>query len=125
MASTVREDQYALLLLPDHIGVALFARAAQDAIVMPPTQRRNYLPRMAVMVSTDFSVWSQYITQGKVAELKGIPVFDPANFVGLYCWNATKSAFVTLTTGSVASDSALWLATAKKNFAQAGCITPF
>lgn len=125
MASTVREDQYALLLLPDHIGVALFARAAQDSIVMPPAQRNNYLPRMAVMVGTDFEVWSQYVTQGKVAELKGIPVFDPKNFVGLYCWNATRSAFVPLTTGGDARDAALWRATAKKNFAQAGCIPPF
>jgi hypothetical protein len=125
IASTVREDQYALLLLPDHIGVALFARAAQDAIVMPPTQRRNYFPRMAVMISTDFAEWSRYITEGKVAEIKGISAFDPANFVGLYCWSATKSAFVPLTNGSVARDPRQWLAMAKKNFPEAGCISPF
>jgi hypothetical protein len=125
IAAAVGEDQYALLLLPDHIGVAMFARAAQDAIVMAPTQRQNYLPRMAVMVSADFAVWSGYITGGKVAEIKGLSAFDSANFVGLYCWSATKSAFVPLTTGSVARDSTLWLATAKKNFAQAGCLSPF
>ena len=92
---------------------------------MPPTQRENYLPRMAVMVGTDFAVWSQHITQGRVAELKGIPVFDPRNFVGLYCWNATQSAFVPLTTGGEARDAALWLAMAKKNFTQGGCISLF
>jgi hypothetical protein len=125
IASTVGEDQYALLLLPDHIGVALFARTAQDAIVIPPTQRKNYFSRMAVMVSTDFAEWSRHITGGKVAEIKGMTEFDPSNFVGLYCWNPTKSAFVPLTTGSVARDASLWLATAKENFPRSGCITPF
>jgi hypothetical protein len=125
LAADIREDQYALLLLPDHIGVAMFARTAQDAIVMTPTQRRNYLPRMAVMVSTDFAEWSSYITGGKIAEIKGLSGFDSANFVGLYCWNATRSAFVPLTSGSVAGDATLWLATARKNFPHAGCISPF
>ena len=124
IASTIRDDQYALLLLPDHIGVAMFARTAQDSIVIPPTQHQNHLSRMAVMVSEDFAVWSRYISEGKVAEVKGIPRFDPANFVGLYCWNPTKSAFVPLTTGNVAVDPSLWLATAEKNFAQTGCISP-
>ena len=125
LAADIRDDQYALLLLPDHIGVAMFARAAQDAIVMTPTQRVNYLPRMAVMVSTDFAEWSSYITGGKIAEIKGLSGFDSANFVGLYCWNATRSAFVPLTSGSVAGDATLWLATARKNFPHAGCISPF
>ena len=125
IALDVRDDQYALLLLPDHIGVAMFARTAQDAIVMPPTQQQNYFPRMAVMVGTDFADWSRYITDGTVAKIKGLAAFDSANFVGLYCWNATKSAFVPLTPGSVARDSTLWLAMAKKNFQQAGCISPF
>jgi hypothetical protein len=125
IASDIRDDQYALLLLPDHIGVAMFARAAQDAIVMPPTQHQNYLPRMAVMVGTDFADWSRYFTDGTVAEIKGLSAFDSANFVGLFCWNATKTAFVPLTPGSAARDSTLWLAMAKKNFQQAGCISPF
>jgi hypothetical protein len=125
IASTVGEDQYALLLLPDHIGVALFARAAQDSIVIRPTQRRNYLSRMAVMVSTDFASWSQYMTDGTVAEIKGVSAFDPDNFVGLYCWNSTKSAFVRLTAGGAARDPAVWLAAAQNNFTQAGCISPF
>ena len=125
IAASIRDDQYALLLLPDHIGVAMFARTAQDSIVIPPTQHQNYLPRMAVMVSEDFATWSRYISEGKVAEIKGISRFDPANFVGLYCWNPAKSAFVPLTAGNVAVDSSLWLATAEKNFPQSGCISPF
>jgi len=124
-APTIREDQYALLLLPDHIGVALFARSAQGPIVMPPMQRQDYLPRMAVMVSAHFALWSNFIAHGKIAELKAIPEFDPANFVGLYCWNPAKAAFVPLTDGRAALDSALWLATAKRNFPETGCISPF
>jgi hypothetical protein len=105
--------------------VALFARAAQDSIVIRPTQPRDNLSRMAVMVSTDFALWSQFIVDGKVAEIKGVSAFDPDNFIGLYCWSTKKSAFVPLTTGSVARDPAVWLATAQNNFAQAGCISPF
>jgi hypothetical protein len=125
IAPTIRDDQYALLLLPDHIGVALFARNAQGSIVMPPVQRHDYLPRMAVMVSSDFAAWSNFITDGKIAELKNVPEFNPANFVGLYCWNATKAAFVPLTDGRVALDPQLWLTTAKSNFPQTGCMSPF
>ena len=61
----------------------------------------------------------------KVAEIKGLAQFDPANFVGLYCWNPAQSAFVPLTTGSVARDASVWLAAAKENFPRSGCITPF
>jgi hypothetical protein len=125
IAPTIREDQYALLLLPDHIGVALFARTAQGSIVSPPVQRQDYLPRVAAMVSADFALWSHFITHGKIAEFKNIPEFDPANFVGLYCWNATKAAFVPLTDGRVALDPELWLVTAKRNFPETGCIAPF
>ncbi|HQR10052.1 MAG TPA: hypothetical protein PLW68_01890 [Casimicrobiaceae bacterium] len=125
VAETLRDDQYALLLLPDHMGVALFARAAQDAIVMPPSQRRDYLPRMAVMISADFPAWSRYITQGQVAELKGVPKFDPANFVGLFCWNPSRASFVPLTDGSTAGDPGQWEAAARRNFDGAGCLEPF
>jgi len=125
LAAKVRDDQYALLLLPDHIGVALFARTAQDAIVIPPTQQRNYLNRMAGMLGTDFALWSRFIADGKIAELKGQAAFDPANFVGLYCWNPGQSGFVRLTPGSVAHDPVLWQALAERDFAQAGCLSPF
>jgi hypothetical protein len=124
-APTIAEDQYALLLLPDHLGIALFARTAQGAIVGPPVQPRDYLPRVGVMLGTDFTVWSHFITNGKIAELKGVPAFDPARFAGLFCWNAAQAAFVPLTDGRAALDPQLWEAAAKRNFADAGCIAPF
>ncbi len=124
-APSIAEDEYALLLLPDHIGVALFARTAQGVIVGPPVQRGDYLPRMAVMLGTDFPVWSRYIAEGKIAQLKGAAAFDPEHFVGLYCWNEAKAAFVVLTDGAVAGDPERWQAEAKKNFADAGCLAPF
>src|SRR5262249_62305888 len=52
-AISVRDDQYALLLLPDHLHIALFARNAQGAIVMRPIQRADYLSRMAITLSGD------------------------------------------------------------------------
>ena len=46
MASNVREDEYALLLLPDHIGVALFRE--------PPRIRLSCLPPSARII---FRAW--------------------------------------------------------------------
>ncbi|MEO8753866.1 MAG: hypothetical protein ABI624_14450 [Casimicrobiaceae bacterium] len=124
-APSIAEDEYALLLLPDHIGVALFARTAQGVIVGPQVQRRDFLPRIAVMLGTDFPVWSRFITDGKIAQLKGAAAFDPERFVGLYCWNEAKGTFVVLTDGAVALEPQRWQAMAKQNFADAGCLAPF
>ena len=125
VATTVPEDRYALLLLPDHIGVALFARTAQASIVGPPMQSRDYLPRMAPMLGIDFGHWSTLIADGEVARLKSAAAFDPVNFVGLFCWNPARRSFVPLTDGSLAREPARWEAAARANFAPAGCVEPF
>lgn len=124
IAPTVGDDQYALLLLPDHIGVALFARSAQGAIGSPPMQAQDYLPRVAVMLGADFGLWSEYVVQGKIDHLKST-TFDPARFLGLYCWNDAKREFVPLTGGELVGDAVRWRAEAQHNFRAAGCIEPF
>jgi hypothetical protein len=125
-AASVREDQYALLLLPDHIGIALFARNGQGGIVMRPTQGRDYLDRVAPMLSDAFEDWSAHLGgRGTVSKLKGRD-FDPINFVGLFCWNRKRQAIVPLTGGgALARDAQAWRSEAERNFAAAGCMAPF
>jgi hypothetical protein len=123
-AVTVRDDQYALLLLPDHQRIALFARNAQGAIVMRPIQRDDYLSRMAIMLSQDFAHWSELFARGKVSELKGGKPFDRADFLGLYCWNPSVGRIVPLTSGAFTADPGAWREAAERNFARAGCLSP-
>jgi hypothetical protein len=129
-AASVRDDQYALLLLPDHLGIALFARNGQGGIVMRPTQSRDYLDRVAPTLSDAFEEWSARLSQRTAVtitmqELKGHS-FESANFVGLFCWNRKRQAIVPLTAGgAVARDAQAWRAEAEQNFAAAGCIPPF
>lgn len=124
-AGRVAADEYALLLLPDHIGVALFARNGQGGIVTRPVQRRDYLDRVAPMVSAAFEHWSANLTtRGTVAQLKGRP-FDTQRFVGLFCWNPLRQAIVPLTGGALAPDPQAWQREAEANFASAGCLAPF
>lgn len=124
-AATVGDRQYALLLLPDHVGAALFARTAQGAIVAPPLQPRDFLPHVAVMLSSDFAHWSNLVVNGGVARLKSAPAFDPADFLGVWCWNAQRRSFVPLTGGELVRDPERWRAAAQANFAAAGCLAPF
>jgi hypothetical protein len=129
-AASVRDDQYALLLLPDHVGIALFARNGQGGIVMRPTQRRDYLDRVAPMLSDAFEEWSARLSQRTgvvitMEEIKGRR-FDPADFVGLFCWNRKRQAIVPLTAGgALARDAQAWRGEAERSFAAVGCMPPF
>jgi hypothetical protein len=129
-AAGVRDDQYALLLLPDHIGIVVFARNAQGGIVMRPTQRRDRLDRVAPMLSDAFEEWSARLGDGRangitMEMLKG-RAFDSGNFVGLFCWNRKRQAIVPLTGGgAIARDAEAWRREAEAKFAAAGCIAPF
>lgn len=124
-AGGIRDEQYALLLLPDHLRVALFARNAQGAIVMRPIQRADYLSRTAIVLGQDIDQWPQHLAGGKVSEFKGGRPFDPANFLGLYCWNPALGKIVPLTAAGVWRDGPAWRAEAARNFGPAGCLPPF
>ncbi len=127
MAGAIGDDQYAALYLPDHYGIAPFARNAQGGIVMRPTQHIGYLDRMAGMTSSGFGAWPGYLRGGAVATLKPSRHFDAAGFLGLYCWNASVAAFVPLTPAApaLAGNVDEWRSAARRNFDAAGCLPPF
>jgi hypothetical protein len=124
-AVRVSDDQYALLLLPDHEGVAFFARNAQGAIVMRPVQHADYLSRMVVMLSADLEQWSRHLRGGEVSEFKAGRAFDPVNFLGLYCWNPALGKIISLTSGMPPPNARAWRQEAERNFVRAGCLPPF
>ncbi len=124
-AAGIDSNQYALLYLPDHYGTAPFARNAQGAIVMRPTQHEDFLDRMAGMTSSGFKPGSEHLRNDTIAKLKSAPRFDRAGFLGLYCWNVARQVFVPLPAGDGTDDPERWQAAARANFDAAGCMPPF
>jgi len=124
-APTIPRDAYALLLLPDREGSVWFARNAQGAIVMKPNQGEDYLDRVAVMAGDDFEDWSRHLTDGSVARFKGAASFDPARFLGLYCWVPELGRIAPLTPPTVWADAAGWRAMAQTYAPRVGCRASF
>ena len=122
---TLPRDGFALLLLPDRADSVWFARNAQGAIVMKPNQREDYLDRMAVMAGDDFDAWSAHLTDGSVARFKGVASFDPAHFLGLYCWVPELASIAPLTPPTVWADPAAWRAMARTYAPRVGCRASF
>ena len=121
-AERVPRGGYALLLLPDHVGIAVFARNAQGGIVSRPTQPSDYLNRMAVMTESGFADWSALL-----ATMATPGVHDPASIetvedASLYCWNPGSSSIVLLTSGAATRDPARWRSEALARARAGGCL---
>jgi hypothetical protein len=84
VAREIGPDRYAALLLPDHLGVALFARNAQGGIVMRPTQQVDYLDRLAGMLDTDIDHWRKLIAGGGLDGVHGRHL-ETGAFAGVFC----------------------------------------
>jgi hypothetical protein len=119
LAQEIGPDRYAAVLLPDHLGVALFARNAQGGIVMRPTQQIDYLNRMAGMTETDIDLWRESLANG------GLDVFygkhlDVRAFAGVFCVNQ-EMRFVQIDQGGVLPDQD-WPRALLKKARAAGCV---
>jgi hypothetical protein len=121
-AERVPHGGYALLYLPDHIGVALFGRNAQGGIVMRPTQPADYLDRMAVMTEEGFDEWSARL-QRMAGPEKAYPAnIDSLGKAALYCWNPRSGSIVPLTSGAASHDAAQWRREAAAKLPALGCL---
>ena len=119
LAKEIGPDRYAAVLLPDHLGVALFARNAQGGFVMRPTQKIDYLNRMAGMTETDINLWRESLATG------GLDVFygkhlDVTAFAGVFCVNQ-EMRFVQVDPGGVLPDQD-WPRSLLKKARAAGCV---
>ena len=123
LANDVGDAQYALLLLPDHVGAVPFVRNAQGGVVMPPRQAASYLPKMAAMTPLQFAEWEGHIANNKIGELKGVSVvFDRADFSRVYCWLPSLGRFQRLDAKPRAGDPKAWEAETMKEAVHKGCL---
>jgi len=123
LAITIPNEQYALLLLPDHVSVVPFARNAQGAIMMPPVQPVSFLPVMAPMTTLQFADWEQHLQTNIIAGMKGEGTdFDRNMLSGVYCWQPGQSRFHLLETMPHPNHAKNWEAATMAEAAQAGCL---
>ena len=109
LANDISDAQYALLLLPDHVGAVPFVRNAQGGVVMPPRQTVSYLHKMAAFTPLQFAEWEGHFAGNKIGELKGAGVvFDRASFAGVYCWVRSRGRFQLIDSKLHANDAKAW-----------------
>jgi len=121
-ADAIPADGYAILLLPDSVGPALFARNSQSALVAPPVQERDHLDRVVAMTAADFADWRGHLRGDTIARLKRAPSFDPGRFAGVYCWSPASRAFVRVGRPGAVVDLDQWEREIRANVPQAGCL---
>ena len=115
-------DQYALLLLPDHIGHALFARNAEGGIVDWPIQDKNYLTVMAGMTEFDLPGWRQHFVDGSIARLKHADDFDMNRFAGVFCWSSREAGFAQVAPAGSIGDFDVWVRELSARVARSNCM---
>lgn len=59
-----QDGEWAMLLIPDHIGPALVGRNAQGAIVLPPFQQQALIQYWVPIVPSDLEIWRQRLVTG-------------------------------------------------------------
>jgi hypothetical protein len=116
------DDQYALLLLPDHVGVALFARNAEGGIVDWPVQNREYLRVMAGMTEFDIAGWREHFVDGSIARLKHADSFDMNRFAGVFCWSASGAGFTQVAPAGPVGDFDAWVSALYARVASSNCM---
>jgi len=65
-AASLPAGEWALLLVPDHLGMALVARNAQGALVSRPVQKEDILPRIIPFLNRDTERWYQRLQNGEL-----------------------------------------------------------
>jgi hypothetical protein len=88
-ADTLGEDDFALVVVPDHIGPVPFARNAQGGIAMPPQQPRNLLPHLVPILPVAIPTWPDRIANGDVALIKQRDIAPRLD--ALFCFDARSN----------------------------------
>jgi hypothetical protein len=122
LANSLDQDQYALLLLPDHVDHALFARNAEGGIVDWPVQDKNYLTVMAGMTGLDLPGWREHFVDGSIARLKHVDGFDMSRFAGVFCWSSRGSRFAQVAPAGSVDDFDVWARELATRVAKSNCM---
>jgi len=70
VAVDISEDDWTLLLIPEHLGAALLGRNAQGGYVLPPFQNNRYLDSIVPFIWSDLELWRNRINEGFVVTFK-------------------------------------------------------
>ncbi len=99
-ADHIEKESWALVLVPEHIGVALVGRHGQGALVSSLFQPASLLDRMVPFVAPDLDAWRKKILDGIMYEIRGAddgmdhkPVFWPKYF---YCADPVSAGLIAL-----------------------------
>lgn len=115
-------DGYALILLPDQIGVALFVRNAQGGVVSRPTQAEDHLDRVAGATWGDLPRWERRFAGDEQWTPKTDRPFTMAGFRGVYCWNPATATLVAIAAGGAIADFRAWKDALRRNAPRLGCL---
>jgi hypothetical protein len=115
-------DEYALLLLPDHVGIAPFARDAEQAIVDWPVQTTEPVKVLVGMTERDIRAWRENFADGAIARLKGAKHFDMNRFAGVFCWSDTGKNFVRVAPPGPIPDFDAWASALRESASHSNCM---
>lgn len=85
-AATLDDDDFALAIVPDHVGPVPFVRNAQGGVAMPPQQATNLLPKLVPVLPIDVETWPARIARGDVAAIKQRDIAPRLD--ALFCFDA-------------------------------------
>lgn len=123
LADGIDEDQFALLLLPDHVQAVPFGRNAQGSLVMPPIQDESFLPKLAGLTPNQFEEWTESLNQNVIRSLKGSESLAGLDgFLGVYCWQTVNGQFHKLSAMPNFDDATAWKKPIMTEAVQAGCL---
>ncbi|MEO7761901.1 MAG: hypothetical protein ABIS68_08335 [Casimicrobiaceae bacterium] len=137
LRKSVAAGGYALVIAPDAIGPAPFARNAQGAIVIPPVQREWLLNAITVYLPARLPDLPGRLQQQMIPVLQrlalnaaGDRIEDPhPGMIGadalwptdMFCWNVNASAVRRFDLPRDRSDPARWLSALSMSARTAGC----
>ena len=122
LARHVGPDGYALILLPDQIGVAVFVRNAQGGVVSRPTQADDHLDRVAGATWQGLPIWERRLAGSEHWAPKADKPFTMAGFRGVYCWNPATATLVAIDAGGAITDFGAWKDALRGNALRLGCL---
>ncbi len=70
VAMDISQDDWSLLLIPEHVDAALLGRNAQGAFVLPPFQQHRYLDSIVPFIWDDLELWRNRINDNFVTTFK-------------------------------------------------------
>ncbi len=133
---SLRPDGYAIVIAPDAIGAAPFARNANGALVLPPIQREWLLKREIVYLPADIPTLPGLFKAQLIPTLRTLSLNDAGDQLkenraapadaetvwpsDLFCWSVTQSKLQRVALPEV-PDAARWASEVSEALRRGGC----